>query len=77
MFVEGMTFMVTNSKSWHYEKNGCFATHYIYMLWMLPDKLHELQSCGVAIHHIRGAIHYNSIVTLAKQLIFTYYATPL
>jgi hypothetical protein len=35
------------------------------------------QVVRVAIHHIYGAIHYNSIATLLQQLIFNYYAIPL
>jgi hypothetical protein len=35
------------------------------------------QVVRVIIHHIYGAVYYNSIPTLLQQLSFNYYATPL
>ncbi len=34
-------------------------------------------SCIIATHCIYNATHCHSIVTLSKQFIFNYYATPL
>jgi len=49
----------------HYEEKRCFvtglATHCVYTLWVLMDKLHE-----VAIHCICDTTHYNSITIQSK-----------
>ncbi len=45
-----------------FESQKTLATHCIYMLWMLMDKLHELQSCNSLY------IQCNSLQLIATQL---------
>jgi hypothetical protein len=54
----------------HYEKKRCFATglatHHVYTLWMLSDKLQKLQELQFAIYMVQ--LNYNFVTKTPFQL---------
>jgi hypothetical protein len=73
----------------HYEKKRCFTTsltiqflnckRHLQLIVFIHRECSQTtcMSCKVTTHHLYGGIHYNSIATQSKKIIFNYYSTPL